>query len=668
MYGAFKWIMDRILALIALLIAFPILVILAIVVAADSPGGPFIVQKREGYKKKTIKVVKFRTMNAPSTAEVVADDAVSNEEDRITRVGRFLRRSKLDELPQLVNILKGDMSFVGPRPLIIHYAGGVEIPHRRDRGATLAVRYKQYEYWEFRKFAVLPGLTGLPQVMGNSFLSTEARSYYDVLYTEKRSLWTDFVILLKTVGVMLRGEEAFLKEPTREEIDALIDRYQSPEGVTRVAEVIGNARIGGVKAVVTNYLDHMDTSGLDIHIFTYGPSAADEHFREKGWTVHYLPNFIFFPFAKRAFRKALRAQKFDVVHSHLTSLSPFPLKVAKEQGVEVRICHAHSTTDRRELTSIVKNTLKRYAARYATDLLACSESAAKWMYGKDVERCRILKNAIDLDRYRFDPAVRDEVREELWIPEGTLTLGCVARFCYQKNIPLLLDITAEAAKSKDVCLLLVGEGKEEKKLCKKMRKLGISDRVRIVHAPENAARYYNAMDVFLLTSRYEGLGMVAVEAQANGLPCLLSDAVPREAGIGENVFFIEGGAKKYAEKICEGEWRRSENVESLRAAGYDIAEQAPILKSYYEEAMEAADERLHSGKRTVTVGKKKHVVFVSNRAPWAVITAILATDYPCEKYFIEDTLLYREMIADFRGDRPEEFDRILSMTEGSAQS
>jgi len=664
MYGAFKWIMDRILAFVALLIVSPILAVLAIMVAVDSPGGPFIVQKREGYKKKTIRVVKFRTMRPLTEEEIVQDDAVLNEEDRVTRVGRFLRRSKLDELPQLWNILKGDMSFVGPRPLITYYANGVEIPHRRDRGEPLAVRYKQYEYWEFRKFAVLPGLTGLPQVMGNCFLSAEERSYYDVVYTEKRSLWLDFVILLKTVGVMFRGEEPYLKEPSREEIDALIDRYQSPTGVTRVAEVIGNARIGGVKAVVTNYLDHMDTTGLDLHIFTYGPADVDEHFREKGWTVHYLPNFIKFPFAKRAFRKALAAQKFDIVHSHLTSLSLFPLQVAKAQGVEVRICHAHSTTDRREVTAVVKNTLKRYGAKYATDLLACSESAAKWMYGKDADRCRVLKNAIDLNAYAFDPAMRENVRQELMIAPDTITLGCVARFCYQKNIPLLLDITAELAKEQDVCLLLVGEGKEEKNLLKKMHKLGIEDRVRIVHAPESAERYYHAMDVFVLTSRYEGLGMVAIEAQANGLPCVLSAAVPREAAVGENVFFIEGGAKEYAAKIRSLTVARSENAEKLREAGYDITVEAPLLKQYYKDAMDAAEERLHSGKRTLTVGRKKHVVYVSNKAPWAVITAILATDYPTEKYFVGDTLLYQEMIADYSKERPEAYESILSKVKG----
>ena len=130
--------MDRLLALIALTILFPLFLILTILVAADSPGGPFIVQKRDGYKKKTIKVIKFRTMYSKNVAFDVDHAVIDGKNKNVTRIGRFLRASKLDELPQLVNILKGDMSFVGPRPLLPVYT-------------------PRYERWEFQKFACHPG-------------------------------------------------------------------------------------------------------------------------------------------------------------------------------------------------------------------------------------------------------------------------------------------------------------------------------------------------------------------------------------------------------------------------------------------------------------------------------------------------------------------------------
>ena len=562
MYKAFKWVMDRLLALIALLVTAPLLAVLALAVVLDSPGAPFLVQKRDGYKKKTIKVIKFRTMYSADFAFDVDHPVISSDDKKVTRVGKFLRRSKLDELPQIINILKGDMSFVGPRPLLPVYT-------------------PRYERWEFQKFAVKPGMTGLSQVRGNGYLTVKSRSYYDALYTEKISLLTDIKILLMTIGVIFRGEGAFKKEATEDEIAAIKRRHQSPEGIVTVGEVIGDATHGGVRSVVVNYLSHMDLTGVEMHIFTYGPSEMDGYFAEKGWQVHYLPNFIKFPFACRAFRKALRERKFDVIHSHLTSLSVFPLRVAKQEGVEMRICHAHSTTWHREKTAPVKNFLKHFGSRYATKTLACSEHAASWMYGKDREKAMIVKNAISLSDFAFDEKERTAVRGELGLREDTLLLGCVARLVYQKNIPLLLSVLTLVSKERDAHLLLVGSGKDLPKIEKRIKRLGLTGRVHLVGESDRPQRYYHAMDLFLLTSHYEGLGMVAIEAQANGLPSLLSSAVPREVGIGEKVLFLPKKAEAFASAIRDLNLERTDNLPALAAAGYDIEKEAETLSALY---------------------------------------------------------------------------------------
>jgi len=670
MYKTFKWIMDRLLAFIALIVLSPLFLILAILVAVDSPGGPFIVQKREGYKRKTIKVIKFRSMLSEKYAKIQGG-VVVNEEDRVTRMGHFLRRSKFDELPQLVNILKGDMSFVGPRPLCFVQKGGEEIPQRRESGAAQAVNFKQYKRWEFQKFSVLPGMTGLPQAMGNSFLTLEERSYYEVLYTEKQSLWLDLKIILRTIGVVLRGEKPYRKSPTAAEVSALIGRYQSPEGVTTVAEVIGNAKLGGVRSVVLNYLNHMDLEGLDVHIFTYGPSAVDAHFKEKGWTVHYLPNFIKFPLAMRAFKRELKERKYNIVHSHLTSLSLFPLKVAEKQGVEVRICHAHSTTDKREATAVVKNVFKRYSVHYATDLLACSRSAAKWMCGKNADECLILKNAIDLNAFSFDSTLRVEIRERLGLPNDTLVLGCVARICYQKNIPLLLKVLWEVNKKRDAHLLLIGTGKKENAVLRMAKRLGLSDKLHVVHETERPEPYYSAMDAFVLTSRYEGLGMVAIEAQANGLACFLSDAVPAEAAVGDKVAFLPQKAECFAQAILTTDLTRTDKTQALREAGYDIETQASVLRAYYDEVIHRANVRLRSKCYTMKIGGKRRTFYATADAPWALLRAIFATNYPVDKYFVGGALSIRELIADFQKDRPEDFRKMTENTgavqEGETQ-
>ena len=567
MYKAVKWISDRFFSLVALVVTAPLFLAITIAVILDSPGSPFLVQKRDGYKRKTIKVIKFRTMYSANVAFDPDHPVISEKDGNVTRVGRFLRRFKLDEMPQLINVLKGDMSFVGPRPLLPVYT-------------------PRYARWEFQKFAVKPGLTGLSQVRGNGYLSVKSRSYYDVLYTENLSLATDLKELFLTIGVIFKGEKAFLREVPPAEIDKMIARYERPNGITRVAEVVSSAAVGGVRTVLENYLQGADKQGLEIHLFTCGKDGNEEFFRSAGWEVHRLPGAWGSPAATQAFRRELQKQRFDVVHSHLTSLSVFPLAVAKEQEVGVRLCHAHSMTSVADVTAPVKNLLKHFAPLFATRLIACSESAAKWAFGKrGAEKSVILKNAFDLDSFAFDPEIRRKMRRELFIPAGTLVMGCVARLSYQKNIPLLLKVASILWREIGAHLILVGGGKGEKNIRRRIRKMGLSECVHLITDCDAPARYYHAMDVFVLTSRFEGLGIAAIEAQANGLPCVLSSFVPREAAVGEQVVFAPIKARAFAAAVRSITLGRRDNRDKLAAAGYDLKDQKDKLFSLYREGV-----------------------------------------------------------------------------------
>ena len=314
MYKAFKWIMDRLLAFVALLILSPLFLFLIIAVVIDSKGGPFIVQKRDGYKKKTIKVIKFRSMYSSDFAFDVDHAVIDSNDAKVTRVGRFLRRFKLDELAQLINILKGDMSFVGPRPLLPAYI---------DR----------YERWEFQKFAVKPGLTGIPQIKGNGYLTVKSRSYYDALYTEKISLWTDFKIILLTIGVIFRGEEAFKQEASEEEIEKMKRRYQSPDGMVTVGEVLSPS----AEKDETDRLLSLDTERVEFHLFVANGSTAAAPLKERGMVVHEIPDISDKKKkALRAFRAVLADMKFDVVLCADRKCFPF-LRTARETNADVRI-------------------------------------------------------------------------------------------------------------------------------------------------------------------------------------------------------------------------------------------------------------------------------------------------------------------------------------------
>lgn len=184
---------DFILALTALILLLPFLIIVAVLIKLDSPGNIFYTQERPGKNQKVFKVYKFRTMKVGADRRQKVGVEVMKDDDRITPLGKFLRRFKIDELAQLINIVKGDMSIVGPRPTLPEYLD-------------------QYEEWEKERFVVRPGLTGLAQVNGNIYLERKQKSKYDVVYVKHVSLWMDIKIILKTVAIVILGEEKFVNK------------------------------------------------------------------------------------------------------------------------------------------------------------------------------------------------------------------------------------------------------------------------------------------------------------------------------------------------------------------------------------------------------------------------------------------------------------------------
>ena len=188
-----KRLFDILVSLIVIVPFFPVWLVVALVIRLTSEGPVFFLQDRPGKDKKIFKVYKFRTMR-PGSEKMVKGVEVMKDDDRVTAVGRFLRRSKLDEIPQCLNVLKGEMSLIGPRP---------------ERVDSLA----DYDEEISKRLNMLPGMTGLAQVSGNIYLTLQNRYKLDVYYVEHFSLWLDIRILLRTVGVVLLGEEHYMGKP-----------------------------------------------------------------------------------------------------------------------------------------------------------------------------------------------------------------------------------------------------------------------------------------------------------------------------------------------------------------------------------------------------------------------------------------------------------------------
>jgi undecaprenyl phosphate N,N'-diacetylbacillosamine 1-phosphate transferase len=188
-----KRAIDIFISLIIIAVFFPVWLMIALLVKITSPGPVFFLQNRPGYHGKIFKIYKFRTMKLGSETMIKGQE-VMNDDNRITKFGQFLRRSKIDEIPQVLNVLKGEMSLVGPRP---------------ERIASL----EDYDNKISIRLNMRPGLTGLAQVSGNIYLDIADRYTYDVYYVENYSLYLDIKIIFKTLCVVLFGEKRYKAKP-----------------------------------------------------------------------------------------------------------------------------------------------------------------------------------------------------------------------------------------------------------------------------------------------------------------------------------------------------------------------------------------------------------------------------------------------------------------------
>lgn len=355
----------------------------------------------------------------------------------------------------------------------------------------------------------------------------------------------------------------------------------------RVLQIIGDARLGGVSSCVMNYFKHADLSRFAFDFVTYSPSPFDEHIEaiDKSAKIYHIS-----PFQKNFMKgifdleKILRANDYQIVHSHLGTLSAFTLPAAENAGVPVRICHAHSAFNKSSEHYMVKSFLRPLATENATHLLACSRHAAQNTFLKRAGEAVIMPDAIEVQRFCSSEEQYIAARRQLGL-SGKIVLF-VGRFAKQKNIPFLIDAFADAAEG-DMTLAIVGGGEEERALAAEAATLGLESRVRIV-PPTEPATWYRAADVFCMPSLYEGLGMAAVEAQAAGLACILSSSVPKEADVSGNCVFLPLKRELWAAELKKNFSHFYGNERKVRDSGYDILLEAHRLTDFYESALNGA--------------------------------------------------------------------------------
>lgn len=360
----------------------------------------------------------------------------------------------------------------------------------------------------------------------------------------------------------------------------------------RVLQVVTTMNRGGLETMLMNYYRHVDRERVQFDFLEHRKehSAYDDEIESLGGRIYRLPRLV--PWSK-SYLSALNHffdehPEYKVVHVHQDCLSSVILKVAAQHNVPVRVAHSHSASQDKNLKYLIKLCYKRFIPKYATDLFACGRDAGDWMFGG--APFQIINNAIDVAAYTYDRAKRQKVRQQLGL-ENEFTIGHVGRFNQPKNHPFLLDIFATLLKEEpNAILLLVGGGEGMSKMQEKVQALGIAEHVRFLGVRSDVADLMQAMDIFVLPSLYEGLPVTMVEAQAAGLPCIISDKVPPECILTEglvDIMTLSASPEAWAEKIlAKRAIPRTDRRAEIAAHGFDITTEAVKLQEFYLKAYE----------------------------------------------------------------------------------
>lgn len=365
----------------------------------------------------------------------------------------------------------------------------------------------------------------------------------------------------------------------------------------RVLHVVTYMGRGGLETMIMNYYRHIDRAKVQFDFLVHRDFEADynQEILNLGGKIYRLSRLN--PFGKKYINELNQFfeehSEYKIVHSHLDCMAGIPLKCAKRNGVPIRIAHAHSSNQTKDSKYLLKLMFKRNIKKNATDLFACAQDAGIWMFG--CEQFHVMNNAIDTKAYIVNKKIGKEVRQELQIPEGAFVVGHVGRFAPPKNHKFIIRVFAEVLKEKtNAFLLLVGDGDLRGEAEALTVELGIQDNVIWAGMRSDVNRMLQVMDVFLFPSIYEGLPLSIIEAQAAGLPCLISDKVPIECRKTDLVsqFSLNDSLSVWKDAVIDaGKVIKRDTSREISDAGFDICQNAKWLKDFYLQKYQDVVER-----------------------------------------------------------------------------
>lgn len=360
----------------------------------------------------------------------------------------------------------------------------------------------------------------------------------------------------------------------------------------RVLHVFGQTNRGGAESMIMNYYRKIDRNEIQFDFVKHSELEGDfdEEIKSLGGRIFSVPRltvFNYFSYIKTWKEFFSTHPEYKIVHVHHFKLAGAVLKAAKACGVKARIAHSHSAFIKGRIheTFLFLTVLSPMMKHCATHLWACGKEAGKVIFGR--KKFTILNNAIDVDKFKFSETTRTNIRSEFSIGNDIKVVGHVGRFVTPKNHPRLIQIFRQLhAEDTKTCLLLVGDGDMRQKIEQLVQETGLSDNVIFAGVRTDIPAMLSAMDIFLFPSQNEGLPVSIIEAEASGLPCVVSDSITKEVNVTDLVTNIPLSASdkewsKAVEKAIGRKNQRNRYPQIIKDAHYDISENAQWLTQEY---------------------------------------------------------------------------------------
>jgi glycosyltransferase involved in cell wall biosynthesis len=358
----------------------------------------------------------------------------------------------------------------------------------------------------------------------------------------------------------------------------------------RVLQVLASLDRGGAEAMIMSLYRNIDRNKVQFDFVVNESTSEYAHeaeIRRLGGRIFHVPRYTISNYTryKKEWIKLLNEHpEWKIIHGHHTSPAFIYLNIAKKHN-RVTIAHSHIAGCEKSLKAYSKVIL-RYPLRYISKyMFACSAMAATWMFGKHSKSTYVLNNAIDSEKFIYNTSIRNEVRKNLQI-EDKFVVGHIGRFNLQKNHKFLIEIFNKVHDSySDSVLLLVGDGELRASIEKQVAELGLKDSVIFLGSRSDVTELLQAMDVFTFPSLYEGLGIVAIEAQAAGMPTIVAETIPEEAYITELIEkeYLSSSPAEWANRILKysAGFEREDTSPIIKSNGYDIRQTASWIQNFY---------------------------------------------------------------------------------------